>query len=288
MYKNRCILISDTSRLMDGATLGTLRIYADETGTMPVKDTDGIFLVTTVSTLGDHPDEDDVDFHRLELLRILKEKAYYPFVAYVRPISGYSSALSSRMSKMNTMARYTRLLTGSNSEYLTQDGFRTRNHIWTLAMVLGISRAIMNAVLRGPVAAVRIYLDQKTMAKPARRFFADQIRQIGPEIQNTLERLKEHHPESAKLYKERAMFDVRHITVRWSDDPECARARHGLLLPHHVGKNIWLELNAPDYDGASDALTTAVANITPIVIAPVSRDAIENWCRKTGLPEPRD
>jgi hypothetical protein len=53
-------------------------------------------------------------------------------------------------------ARTTRLMTGANSHYLTQEGISLKNYVWLYCMKQAIGQASVGAILRGVIKKIEI------------------------------------------------------------------------------------------------------------------------------------
>jgi hypothetical protein len=108
--------------------MATLWIFGDEAGVMPTADTDEVFVAASVGFLGAPPSQRS--FHEADLIAGFAVAQALPAVAFVRPFPGYRETLEAKFARMTTLARSTRLLTGTNAKYLTPDGFNPRNVVW--------------------------------------------------------------------------------------------------------------------------------------------------------------
>jgi hypothetical protein len=266
--------------------VSSLRIYGDEAGTMPVQDSDGPFLVAVVGILGRQLTEEMVSLHRKPMIAALGSDEIIPMVSYVRPVPGFEIAFTAKLSKFNTMARYTRLQSGVNAEYMVKEGFRARNHVWIYCMIHAIGKVVLDALSRSPVTSVEVYLDQKTLPGPTRRFFEDQIREIRKSIDKTIGGLIGKDPNLGKRLALRSVYDKRSISVVWSNDEAASEAVHGLCFAHNLARRVFGDLKSQVGDSSLDTGDRCIENLTQYLMSPIERESIEQWKSSTGLPEP--
>ena len=141
--------------------MAVLYMYADESGTMPQRDTDTPFVTAIVSFFGDQSDLMHATGHRSEIISKLLSSNAIPFVAFVKPFPGYESCINLKLSKMNIMARVTRLLTRANTQYLDEHGIGLRNYIWIYTMQQAIGNIVRVAMRNHSIDALQILMDQR-------------------------------------------------------------------------------------------------------------------------------
>jgi len=276
--------------------LATIHIFGDESGTMPIRDNDNPFVAATVAvldrTLTLVPGSDNDN----KLVEIFKELNVIPFAAVVKPYPGYSKAVRAKHDKMQVMARATRLVTGAKAQYLDQktltDGFGIRNTVWCHAMLQAIAHTVLHTVFTSTINAVRIILDEKTMRPAMRLLFKEMILQrIGAGMSQFLTTLLPLKPSVVGLWKRRVQFSAETTSFNWSDDSEEFREEFGLRLADRFSRKIY-QARAMNQAGIEDAFRDAgfddfVVDISEVVTC-LDQRVIENFKRKTGLPEPRE
>ena len=276
--------------------MATIHIFGDESGTMPIRDNDNPFVAATVAvldrTLTLVPGSDNDN----KLVEIFKELNVIPFAAVVKPYPGYSKAVRAKHDKMQVMARATRLVTGAKAQYLDQktltDGFGIRNTVWCHAMLQAIAHTVLHTVFTSTINAVRIILDEKTMRPAMRLLFKEMILQrIGAGMSQFLTTLLPLKPSVVGLWKRRVQFSAETTSFNWSDDSEEFREEFGLRLADRFSRKIY-QARAMNQAGIEDAFRDAgfddfVVDISEVVTC-LDQRVIENFKRKTGLPEPRE
>lgn len=200
--------------------MAILRIYGDEAGTMPLDDNEDVFVTAMVSILGDHPLINKPNGHLQWLMDQFKALHAVPFVAFIKPIPGYGKCVKQKLDKMNTMARMTRLMTGTNSQYLTQEGLPLRNYIWVHCMSLSIGLATFKGgIIREYIDKVDILLDQKTMPVPSRNLLKSLIGKAPSTLGEVLNQAKRRFdPQQVKEFESRLKFSQDTISLTWSDE----------------------------------------------------------------------
>ena len=269
--------------------MSTLFIFGDESGTMPLKDSDKPFVTATISVLDQRPELIEGSNNNKKLVEILKHIKATPTAMVVKPYPGYSKAIKEKYNKLNTMARATRLLTGANADYLDQKtlttGLDSRNSIWCQAMFTAIGRAILNTVNTSAICTVRIILDQKTMRPSMRAFFKDiLIQQLCVGTKKYL--LNFHHSDSSgnDFLKSRVCFSAESTFFSWSDENEDLEKEFGLRLADRLSRKIYQSqdsknheietlLNQAGYDDCVVDFTKEVAQL--------SQRVVENFKEKT-------
>jgi hypothetical protein len=272
--------------------MAILRIYGDESGTMPLDDNGDVFVTATVSILGDHPSINEPNGHLRWLIDQLKELHAIPFIAFIKPTPGYGNRIKQKLDKTNTMARMTRLMTGANSQYLTQEGIPLRNHIWNHCMSLSIAMATFNGgIIREHIDKVDILLDQKPMRDPSTNLLKNLIQKAPPTLWEVLQQAKlRFDPQQVKKFESRLKFS-QDISLAWSDEIHNPSSKGGLDLAHYLANHyhkglkksnnpaIRLLLSQSGFQNVDIDLTDRITSIDP--------RAIKNWEINTGLREPK-
>ncbi len=260
--------------------MSTLRIYADEAGTMPLKDDDQVFVVAAVSLIGSHPDA-EAHVGRAEWVHSrLKHIKATPHCCYVQPGPGYAELISSKFEKMDLMARTTCLLNGANTEYLpSRGGLPFRNTIWVQGMQSMLQGPLLDAVMCGPITSVDLYLDQKTMASETRALFQAQLDNLKSDLLDAVHTLARLSPRRAKDIIANTRFDS--INIHWSDDIETTDCDHGLKLAHYVASLTYQDLLTGRQTFTKliegDGHQRFMRNITPLLTRPLHDDTIRAW-----------
>lgn len=240
MGRGRCIsILSQQSRSGPEGTLQamtTLRIFGDESGEIAIDDNDGPFVAATVSFLGDNPIIHELQRRSDLFVNQLKEIKAIPRVAFVYPQPGYGERLAKKYSKINTMARVTRLITGANEQYLTRGGIELRNHIWSRCMGGAIIQAIVSAIAIDSIDNVVIVLDQRSLAKPQKNLFRRTLNGIRANLDNILNGIERLKPIGVAGLKANPRFSQDSMSILFSDDPAVIDAEGGLLLADHLAK----------------------------------------------------
>jgi hypothetical protein len=270
----------------------TLYIFGDESGTMPKNDNDNPFVAATVAFVQAPPiairgSDDDK-----KLVGIFKRTSAIPFAAIVQPFYGYGNKLMSKYDKMRVMARVTRLLLGTNANYLDPEGINLRNIVWSHTMLQAIVHVVTETIFSTTIDSIQILLDEKTMTKATRSLFTEVLLRIGPGSKEYMESLKYLDPERVSEFMGRIQFSRKSTTIHWSGESKDYESEFGLKLAHRFARKIYRQLKDGDQTGIMSKLLDAgfndsVIDITKIVTRPPNRRMIENWKRNTGLPEPQ-
>lgn len=272
--------------------MSILKIYGDESGTMPVKDNDQLFVTATISTFNDKVIFERKSGHRDWLVKQIKTLNAIPFITYIKPFKGYGLLLKAKMDKLNTMARATRLITGKNKKYLTNNGIPIRNYIWTHCMIQSISQLIIKNIFTYEVKKIHIFLDEKTMSPPSRLLFIKEIKEIRQYILNTLNKIKVFNNKFVDYLENNIAFDSENIIIKWSDEIEDTNTIAGLTLAHYLASHFYKDmikkngpkiiqlLNKNKYDDF-------VFDITNIFLKSLNEETINLWKKNTGLREPK-
>ena len=274
----------------------TLYIFGDESGTMPVNDSDKPFVAATVAVIGNPPvlvEGSDNDGKMVEIFRSLNA---IPSATVVKPYPGYSKAVKAKHAKMQVMARATRLVTGANAQYLDQktltDGFDLRNTVWCRAMLTAIGYTVLNTVFTSTINRVRIILDEKTMRPSMRLFFREMVvQQMGVGTNQFLTTLLHMNPSLIGSWKNRVQFSDESTFFNWSDDSDEFQKEFGLRLADRFSRKIY-QARAMNQPGIETLLKDAGFNDFVVdiskVITSLDQRVIENFKRRTGLPEPKE
>ncbi len=273
--------------------MAVLYLYADESGTMPQRDTDAPFITATVSFLGDKPDSTHVIRQKSEILSRLVLLNAIPFVAFVKPIPGYGKSINSKLDKINTMARVTRLFNRANTQYLDKQGIGLRNYIWIHAMKQAIGNTVRVAMRKDSIDSLQILMDQKALPAPTRTLFTEQVLAISEQARDVLVRLKPLSPNTISLYESHICFTNNSTSLRWSDEIDVLDKDSRLKLSDKLARKAYREIRDGNLDEFTENLTKAgfpdsVLNLTKIIMGPLNSKSVVAWERITGLKEPRD
>lgn len=269
----------------------TIYVYGDESGTMPKRDADEPFVGATVAFLGEDPTEIPEGSGARWLASAIKELGGIAFFGYVQPRPGYEAALATRHSKMDTMARMQRLITGDNSEFIPERGLSLRNNIWGMCMSQAVAQIFAGALHRGTVDTVRILLDQKTLAEQDRNRFRSFIPWEGERFRTVLRGLPPEYQNHARVLEKRIGVTSETISVHWSDEPGANDAAPGLRLADHLAglaRQAIIDPSSSDLRAAfaDEECQLHEMDLTDIVSRPLDKRVVETWRKKTGLPEP--
>ncbi len=267
-----------------------LRIFGDEAGTMPKDDHGDVFTAATVSTLMQVPTISEQIGHMPQLIEQLDALEAILSIAFLEPNPGYGEAVNKKLEKMCTMARYTRLMTGANADYLTSDGFGLRNWVWVYCMAQSIERTIVRALFRAEIHSIEIILDQKTMPAPTRTLFKKQLSMVPNRVREVLREARNMDYTRATMYESRVKFSSEAISVCWSDEPCASGSEGGLTLAHYLathyrrgllrrGSGIMPLLNEAGFNNVA-------IDLTDLIISPIDKQIIQSWENNTGLREP--
>lgn len=273
--------------------MAVLYLYADESGTMPQRDTDAPFVTATVSFFGDQPDLMHVTRHRSEIISRLFSLNAIPFVAFVKPFPGYEDSINLKLSKINIMARVTRLLTRANTQYLDEHGIGLRNYIWIYAMQQAIGNTVGVAMRKDSIDALQILMDQKTLPVPTRTLFTEQVLAKSEQVRDVLARLKTLSPNRISLYENNIRFTRNSTSLHWSDEMEVLDKDSRLKLSDKLARIAYRNIRDGHLDELTESLAKAgfpdsVMNLTEIIMSPLKSRLVAAWERTTGLKEPRD
>jgi hypothetical protein len=265
-----------------------LYLFCDESGTMPSKDSDGPFCVATVSSTNSIPAVSRGAGHIQDLAAVFTERACVPFVVFVRPRAGYEEKVDLKYSKINTMARATRLTTGRH-EYLPKNGHNIRNLIWIRCMAISLMNDVLRQEEPAAIRNIQIILDRKTMPKVSRRLFEDRVRSLAEDI-NGPGLGADLSSRSAVDRRRHVHFGRKDISILWSDESAAREFGDGLFLAHRLSSlaKVALEgaLEAELAQSLSIPITALFYDATEDVIRPLPRTVVNRWKVNTGLPEP--
>ena len=272
----------------------TLYIFGDESGTMPVNDSDKPFVAATVAIFDNSPALVKGSGGDEKMVEIFRSLNAIPSATVVKPYPGYGKAVKAKHAKMQVMARATRLMTGANAQYLDQktltDGFDLRNMVWCHAMLIAIGYTVLNTVFTSSINTVRIILDEKTMRPSMRVFFKEMVvQQMGVGTSQYLTTLLHMNPSEIGLWKSRVQFSAESTFINWSDDSDEIKKEFGLRLADRFSRKIY-QSRTTNQPGIDTLLKDAgfddfVVDISKVVTR-LDQRAIENFKRRTGLPEP--
>jgi hypothetical protein len=266
--------------------MSSLSIFCDESGTMPVDDVTSTFCVAVFATQASAIRLEERSGHIENIAVKLKELEVLPQVVFVKPRDGYGDLLRSKMSKMNTMARASRLITGSH-EYLPGSAYNIRNLIWIRCMAICVVRTVVRRAELGPVTSVRVILDEKTLPQPSKRMFEDRVCRLRDDILGPgADAASGGQSDSAVPRNIRFTRDQ--VSITWSS-PD---TDDGLYLADRLSHRAKAAIEKSTQPDFARALGIEQGDLfydaTPDVIRSISKRTIERWKRRTGLPEPSE
>ncbi len=270
---------------------GILRVYGDESGTMPTDDTDAPFVFAAFGTFGDPPHLTNAERRAIWLARELASIRAFPFIGYVVPAVGYAKTYLAKIAKMDTMSRATRLTTGANKRFLPDAGLEPRNYLWGLCAQAVIVNVVLTAMVRHAVDRVEIVLDEKTLPEPTRFLMREIAACLPGLVFETAHELRDIDPSRTALLKARVTFTRRDVSLRWSDEPGTTGARVGLLLADCMASVTQRSLRRKGRPVLFSELEKAgfrgfTLDLQDTLLAPISGRAAEKWKEHTGLVEP--
>lgn len=271
--------------------MDTYYLFVDESGTMPVRDSDGPFVGAAVGSRSPITLSRDPRWNQQFLVNALTAAQASPWLCQVVPIEGYGEAVTRKYSQMNTMARARRLVTGRH-EYFPDGGYSTGNLVWGHCLGQTIGPLLNAEVFRAPLTAVEIVFDRKTFTPGVRRMIVDTCREIPQRLREILNRNRDMAPEKMDLALANLQFTGQTVTVRWSDDPVTVAVHGGLRLAHWLAKHHLRHLRKPQRPSIHDLLAAAgwkdrITDVTEFVTMPLPEESLEAWRRDTGLPVPK-
>ena len=219
-----------------------------------------------------------------------------PFAAIVKPYPGYGKVLKAKYDKINVMARATRLITGASAPYLDdktlREGFDLRNTVWCHAMVQAIANAVLNTLFTNSVDAVHVILDRKTMTPSMRQFFKEMIlNRIGEGTKQFLRSFLSVNPTEVSGWEDRLRFSSKTTAFSWSDESKELEQQFGLRLADRFARKVY-QAQITGQPGIVAILEAAgfedlVRDISGVVTR-LDERLIDNFIKKTGLPEPNE
>lgn len=268
-----------------------LNIYCDESGTMPIDDSTDLFLTASVGVVNQHISFDKKSGHKNWLIDRLKQFNSIPFITFILPKKGYGNIVKAKFDKINTMARYTRLITGRNTHYLDEDGLRIPNFIWSFCMLKSIGNVILNAVDQQEINKIQIFIDDKSFSKPSKMFFINSLfRQLNIMI-DSITKLKGYFPSQTNRLLERINKIEGETSLYWRDESDASPAKEGLEIAHYLAYHFRKDFRKKTKTCISKLLTESKydyfqMDVTELLIQPINEKTIEDWKKNTGLPEP--
>ena len=283
--------------------MSILRIFADEAGTMPVKEGSEPFVAAAFSVFSRVPAISNSEglgrMRKHQLVNSLVDNKAIPHVSVIRPFPGYGSALEGKLAQWETMGRTTRLMTGANSKYLRpaetgKEAIPRANTLWVYLMQDALHSAILHGVLKAkePVRVIEIVLDQKTLGQHTKRVFIDQMAGSAERLKENILKVTAQFPKAATIAMSRVQFSDKDIQVRWESDPGMGWAADGLLLADALASRHFEEQCKPKTPTLKSLLADAgfsgvVVDRTDWVRSGIAPENLAKWESTTGLYAPR-
>lgn len=273
-----------------------LQVYGDEAGTMPVRDSDDVFVGAAFSVADPSP---------LATLKLRRSNAQttarslaavgaFPSCALVRPFPGYEAALTQRLERLSILSLSAQRVRGV-SGYVPPEGLRTPNYVWMSAMKAAILRAIEAFVIRARTRPDRVvvFLNSKTLT-PLQRVLAEEgMRELGVTFHRAILRMRALEPRTAQMYPETGVIGPTTIAIQWDDQAGFRGSPGAMFLADSLATNMARDLRRTRRKrGMRVALTGAgydsyrVIDITRFMIAPLHAESIAQYERLTGVAVP--
>lgn len=212
-------------------------------------------------------------------------------VFFVNPSDDFGARLLRKHDKMEFMGWCTKMIIGRH-EYLPDPAesraklVRWRRNVswrdvmWGLCVRQAVAAAAVSTITKGKIARVEAVVDSKNMAVSTRRLFDDQVESMQGAIGASIEAL---------LGPDQPLWDkAGSVRLRLIDEPGTKSARSGLAVADVLARSAWnalREAGTISFLDGRDRRDT-MRDMTNDLLRPVDRRAIEDWMRKTGLPEP--
>lgn len=256
---------------------------------MPMKDDEEPFVAAMVSARGKHIDIGIPNGRSKWLCEKLLQFSASPFYTFIKPANGYGQAITEKLTKMDVMAQITRQRSGANAAFLAKDsGARLRNMVWVHSMYSALQKPMLYAVIDGPVTAIEVYLDQKTLVKETRNLCRAAMNALVPNLRSSIALVAQAAPQSARSLLRNVQFDS--ISVKWSNEAGTNEANSGLALAHYLAS-----LTRRDLLKGQNVLANALResgfrnfseDVTGYASQPISEEAVSEWETTNGLQRP--
>lgn len=274
----------------------TLWVFGDESGTMPLRDEDGVFMATTFAIL--EPNARKVPTNRLQMkgtIESLKMLHARPSASIVRPTPGYGAALKRKIDTLNTLGGLTRLMSGANREFMPEGGHQPRNLVWAEAMQQAVGMAILFCSMKHHLipGTVTVFLDRKTLKTEMRALIRHQAKSY-PEtasmaLNQTADQLAGNVSLALREFAKALRSAPPPVSICWSDEPGFSDPISGLQLAHALSKYLFADERSagsnPPFRTHLEAagFREVVGDITHVLLTPVSDEAVGRWQRDHGL-----
>ncbi len=265
-------------------------VYADEQGAFPTEG-DVPFVAAAIAARKEVPKTMVKSLTLDSVLATLQELDAVVAILYVKPSGDFGARLQRKHDKMEFMGWCTKMIRGrhdyffenADSSALLHQWRRSvgwRDVMWGFCIRQAVAEAAVGTTTKGMIARVEAVVDSKNMARSTRRFFDDQVDLIRSAIGKAIEEV---------LGPDQPLWDKNaSVRLRLIDEPGTKSARSGLALADVLARTAWNSLRTASKISFLDGRDRrdALHDMTNVLLEPISRDAIEEWKRKTGLPEP--
>lgn len=268
--------------------MANLIILCDESGTMPEADDDSPFCAAAIATRR-APTLEKRGGYVEDLAEAFRENQCVPFVVFVRPRPGYRTMLRKKASKMNTMARGTRLITGENV-YLPDRGHNPRDMIWIRCMAISLVNVVLRSERPEAVRRLTVVLDSKSMRQESRRLFEDRVRSMASDINGPAGAAE----QPSDRPRRRVHFEPKDVSVLWSKKRASPQLEFedGLFLADRLSGLARTALEERAEASLAADLSMKVEDLfydaTPDVVRNLPESSVQRWRSRTGLPEPQE
>lgn len=276
-----------------------LSLFADESGTMPKRDGDELF-VGAAFAIPESSDVDKLPRKRSNLdwtLRLLRQLGARPACLYLRPYPGFGDAVDRRYDLLSAMALVARQRTGVNAMFVGPEGVPTANTVWSVPVNSAVMLAVQDSFhfYDPPPSSVSVYFDAKTLSKESRALVEYKTRNIGASIRDSASKVLQRgdaddYPGFHAMAANALTPDT--ISIEWEHDSGFSGPPGGMHLVDSLASGARRALldegSAPliarfekeDYHGV-------ILNVTPMVTERPNGPHIDEWEREHGLIIPR-
>jgi hypothetical protein len=263
-----------------------LKVFVDESGVMPARDTDPPFVVVAITLLGTFQATDIVAEDVDNVVSHIKSADAIVCATLVSPFPGFTDQLAAKITMMNGLGRRRLALDGANARYFSKRGLNPRNTVWMNAVSGAVGYGVARILAESEVKKVDVYVDRKTLKPTDAALMERSIERI-PRLVASLAvpAMQAGFRRQGLMVSQGGRSTV--ARLRWSNSRASHTEKPGLLLADALAYQIREHALTSKLEDLANRLGFLAADgfvrdVTNMLIQPVSPIAVEKLSLATA------
>jgi hypothetical protein len=263
-----------------------LKVFVDESGTMPTRDTAPPFVVAAIAIHGPFLKTDVVAEDVENVVNHIRSAGAVICATLVSPFAGFTEQHAAKIKLMNSLGRKRLALDGANARYFSNRGLNPRNMVWMNAVGGAVGYGVARFVAESEVTEVDVYVDRKTLKPTDAALMERSIERI-PRLVASLAvpAMQAGFRRQGLMLSQGGRSTV--ARLRWSNSRASHTERPGLILADALAYQIREHALTSKLEDLANRLGFLAADgfvrdVTDMLIQPVSPIAVEKLSLATA------